>query len=149
MKGALESSDERELSYTSARSFNLDDVDEETAQEMLEQGRYPERFIFTGKVIFISNMQKSKFDKAVVSRTVAVVNVNLKPEDVLVRMEELVGKVLPEVRLDIKQKALDILKKNLTQRKSGKELNIRTLLNAIHIVNSETKNPEELINRYA
>ena len=150
MKGALESSDERELSYISSKSFKLDDYSDEEADELIESGKYPEKFMFTGKVIFISNMQKSKFDPAILSRAVAVVNIKLKPEDVIVRMEDILPKLMPEVSVKTKQNALDILKNNLTERKSDKPLNIRTLLNAIHIINTkELDNAEELILRYA
>lgn len=126
LKGALDTSKVREIAWTSAVPLKTPD-----------KSPIPKRFDFTGKVIFISNLPKRKIDPAIRSRSF-VLEVALTKEDMIERMWSLLPKVqLPSgavVSGSIRRKAMDMIVE-AAEESDNIELNMRTLIKAISIVN--------------
>jgi hypothetical protein len=113
LKAALDSYDKRMVSWFSAK--------------LPEQ--YDNVFEFRGSIIFISNLDESKIDKAVKSRTF-VSNLKLSHEEVVDHMRALAPKIAPDVDMKLKTEVLDFL---LEKTKSFEEFNLRTFIKAIKI----------------
>ncbi len=108
LKSALDSYETRTITW-SAR-MNKNDV-------------YPQSFNFTGRIIFISNKDKSKIDGAILSRSLTV-DLSMTPDEKIQRMEYILPNILPEYELKIKKDALKFLSDN----KESNNLNLRTLI---------------------
>jgi len=125
LKGAIDTSQIREVSWNSA--FSLKSSDKEPI---------PTKFDFTGRVIFISNLSKKKLNSAIKSRAFFL-EIALSKEDMLYRM----WKILPALEVPtgarvpehIKDKAMEMLVVAAEQSQEV-ELNLRTLLKSIAIV---------------
>jgi hypothetical protein len=132
LKGALDTAKIREISWNSAIPLKTPDKKD-----------VPKRFDFTGKVIFISNLAKKKVDPAIRSRAF-MLEIALTKEDMISRMWSLLPKVeLPSgvvVGGAIRKKAMNMIVEAAEQNENI-ELNMRTLLKAISIVN-KVKNEE-------
>jgi len=126
LKGALDSYDVRKVSWIS-QAIGSD---------------YPTDFIFEGRIIFISNMDKNKIDQAILSRA-SNVDLTMSVVDKLARME----KILPteafkgEVSMKLKNEAFEVLKKHAH---ACSNLNLRTLIEIIDYRASGEENWEEL-----
>jgi hypothetical protein len=132
LKGALDSYDARRISYITSRELKdsyLNPV--------------PRQFEFTGKVIFISNLEQSKIDEAIKSRSF-VQDISMSTEQVFQRMEQLLDKIEPSINKDSKVMALSIMKL-LHSKYNGVEVNIRSLIKAARICQMKFDNPEEMI----
>jgi len=85
LKAALDDKKERLVSWNSEKCFKVERGMEGNQEELMAEfettGMYPNRFFFTGRIVFISNMYKDKFDKAVLAR-VPFIELNLKPKDI-------------------------------------------------------------------
>ena len=132
LKGALESSDEREISWITGRPLK-----DSTGKDISQ------RFDFTGRIIFISNLAQKNIDPAIKSRSF-VVEVALSPKDMVSYIEEKLAGIMPGERLSLKRAALDIIKKSSEENKNV-QVNIRTLIKALKIA----KNVEDpiIVNR--
>lgn len=108
LKGALDSYDKRIISWESAARGD----------------EYPNKFEFTGKVIFISNKKRDSIDQAVCSRSF-VVDLSMSPAEKIERMETVLNKICPEIPYEKKKDALDLLNKH---KDTIKDLNFRTLI---------------------
>lgn len=110
LKGALDSYDVRVISW------NADMRDEDL----------PRSFIFTGQVVFISNMIESKIDQAIRSRS-AVIDVSMTLDEVVERMEVMVAdpEFLPQYDVDVKKDALSFIDEF---KGKMREVNLRTLI---------------------
>ena len=78
---------------------------------------------FTGRVIFISNKDRSKIDGAILSRSLTV-DLSMTPQEKIERMSFILPRILPIVPLDVKVDALNFLDQN----KDSAQLNLRTLI---------------------
>jgi uncharacterized protein YihD (DUF1040 family) len=132
LKGALDSYDTRKISYITSRELKDS-----------YQNPVPRQFEFTGRVIFISNIEQSKIDDAIKSRSF-VQDINMSTEQVFQRMEQLIEKIEPTIKKENKTMALTIMKK-LHSKYSGVEVNIRSLIKAARICQMKFDNPEEMI----
>jgi len=127
LKGALESdAAEREITWGVARPIK----DPETNEKV------PTKFLFTGRVIFLSNIAMknpvlNKID-AVKSRSM-VLEVALSPEDMLAYVEEMLPVVQPKTPLATKKMAMNTIK-SVGKSNPEVKLNMRTLLKAIAIL---------------
>ena len=121
LKTALDSYDEREITWATGKPLRG------TSNQ-----KVPTRFLFTGKIIFISNLSQKAIDKAIKSRSF-VLEVAITPEDMLNKMEKELPKVMPEVSMIKKEKALRLIKK-VSKKSDSLELSMRTLVKAIRIV---------------
>jgi hypothetical protein len=104
----------------------LDSCDKRTISWMSKVGKndgYPQHFDFTGRIIFISNKAKEKIDEAILTRSLTV-DLTMTPDDKVTRMESILGNILPEYDMDVKQDALGFLK----SVKDDVSLNMRMLI---------------------
>jgi hypothetical protein len=108
LKSALDSYETRQISWMA---------------KMNKSDEYPNQFNFTGRVIFISNKDKSKIDGAILSRSLTV-DLSMTPQEKIDRMSFILGTILPEFDLQVKSDALSFLDEN----KDKTNLNIRTLI---------------------
>lgn len=115
LKGALDSYDTRVISW------NSDMRDEDL----------PRSFIFTGRVVFISNIVEEKIDQAIRSRS-AVVDVTMTLQEVVDRMMVMVDDetFLPEFDKSVKYEALGFINK---LKDKMREINLRTLITVCKI----------------
>ena len=124
LKSALDSYEKRTISW-SAR-MNKADV-------------YPQSFDFTGRIIFISNKDKSKIDGAILSRSLTV-DLSMTPDEKIERMEYILPNILPDYELEVKKDALKFLSDN----KESDNLNLRTLIMVSKIRSSYEDTWEDL-----
>ncbi len=124
LKGALDSYDEREISWLSAKPI----TDPETGK------RIPLTFAYNGIVIFISNLPQKKINDALKSRSF-VLEIALTQEDMLKRMRKLMPKIEPDMSMILKEEAMDMIE-NISKTHEALELNLRTLLKSIKILSS-------------
>lgn len=127
LKAALDSYEERTVSWFSPLTFNvstLSDEEKERYNEEIDANignpdariKYPSEFIYNGRIIFISNLPESKMDSAVLSRS-AKIDMTLTEEEKLLRLESIVDKVgNKSVPLEKKKEIIDFLK---TEIKGG------------------------------
>jgi hypothetical protein len=108
LKSALDSYDKRTISWMSKVS---------------KSDEYPQHFDFTGRIIFISNKAKEKIDEAILTRSLTV-DLTMTPDDKITRMSSILGNILPEYDMDIKQDALGFLE----TVKEEVSLNMRMLI---------------------
>jgi len=126
LKSALDSYEKRTISW-SAR-MNKSDV-------------YPQSFDFTGRIIFISNKDKSKIDGAILSRSLTV-DLSMTPDEKIERMEYILPNILPDYELAVKKDALKFLSEN----KESDNLNLRTLIMVSKIRHSYKNTWQDLSN---
>jgi len=108
LKSALDSYETRKISWMS---------------KMNKNDEYPNQFEFTGRIIFISNKDRSKIDNAILSRSL-VVDVSMTPDEKIERMMYIISDILPEYDLSFKMDALNFL----NDFKNECELTIRSLI---------------------
>lgn len=86
----------------------------------------PSRFEFTGRVIFISNLELGKFPQAILSRSM-LVDLTLNLEEKVERIEEIFNEERSYEKED-KSEVLAFIKENMTK---FKDLNVRSAMNVI------------------
>lgn len=126
LKGALDSYDEREIHWISQAVS--DDL--------------PSSFTFTGQVIFISNKNQDSVEQAILSRAMCI-DLTLSQEDTIKRMEFIVETskdFMPTFNIELKRKALEIIKINLAD--IG-ELSLRSLEKVLKILAGEKLGTDE------
>ena len=104
----------------------LDSYDKRTISWMAKLGKsdeYPNQFDFTGRVIFISNKDKSDMDDAILSRSLSV-DLSMTGDEKIQRMTHVLPQILPDIDIRIKQDALDFLRAN----KDKDSVNLRSLI---------------------
>ena len=136
LKAALNSEKIRNIAWKSTKStFDIGDMEKEEIESMIIDGKYPNNFDFFGKVIFITNRYYKKIDAAIQSRSM-VIDITLKPEDVIKRIESILPNVLKDeknITMAIKVEVLDFFKEIIAAGKLKKEMGIRNYLNAIKL----------------
>lgn len=144
IKAAVDSYDEREISWISPTTQNLSGLDQyqlkmkfAEIEDAFTTGnpdagknelKLPSQFVFTGRVIFISNIHESKMDTAIKSRSF-VIDITLRAEDVIRRMESILKEISPGTDMNVKMEVLRYLKEESASM--GDRINLRTLINGI------------------
>ena len=139
---ALDTYNVRTISRIVQTHFDVTGMsDEQIDAKYKETGKLPKEFNFDGKVIFITNVPGDKIGPAVISRSIQV-DVKLNREQVLARMNKIMTKMFPQVKLSIKEEALEFLTYMVDNYKTKSPLNIRSLIHCINIrvANDFTKN---------
>jgi hypothetical protein len=108
LKSALDSYETRQITWMT---------------RMAKSDEYPNQFNFTGRVIFISNKNKSKIDGAILSRSLTV-DLTMTPSEKIERMRFILNDILPEYSIKVKSDSLNFLE----QMKESANLNLRTLI---------------------
>ena len=159
LKGALDSSPVRSISWKSSQTYDpsLFELDGQPGEydldamhsKAINEGKFPNEFDFDGRVIFISNIPGHQMDTAIKSRSFNI-DVMIKAEDLLNRMETILDKVDPDLRItsEERKETLDLLKKSINEDDS-KEVTLRTLGKALKLRASGSKNWERLVKNYA
>ena len=130
LKAALDSYDTRIISW------NADMRDDDL----------PRSFIFTGRIIFITNLPESKIDQAIRSRS-AVIDVSMTLEEIVDRMRVMVSEddFLPEFDQEIKDDAIDFIDRFKTKMP---EINLRTLITLCKVRASDDDGTWEQMGEY-
>jgi hypothetical protein len=89
----------------------------------------PPTFKFNGSIIFITNMDLAKIDEAVMTRCYKV-DASMTFAQRIERMESVLENVMPDIDIEPKREALQLIKDNLHH---VKDVNFRTLMNIITI----------------
>ena len=153
LKGALDSSKTRSVSWLSDRTFDAIGMnDEELEATYSDSGNLPNTFNVTGGVIFISNMPKRKFNnnpqlKAIVTRGWWI-DITLPNSDIISIMRNVLNSIAPEVEMSIKLEVLTFLEQNITKFEN-REFSFRTLLRGIQSRQLGLANWQSLVFRYA
>ena len=120
LKAAFDSYDTRQISPISTRPLK-----DEFGEPI------PTRFEFTGKIIFISNINQSKLDEAIRSRSF-VADISMNTEQMFLRMEQLMQTIESKIPMPAKQQALAIMKA-LHAKYDGVDINLRSFIKAARI----------------
>ena len=125
LKGALDSYGKRIISW------NADMKDDDL----------PRSFEFTGRVIFISNMDQDRIDQAIRSRSM-MIDLSMSLDQKIDRMEFIAksDEFLPEYDADIKTDALNLIR---SIKSECKEISLRTLI-AVSKVRASNKEWKDL-----
>ena len=125
LKGALDSYGKRIISW------NADMRDDDL----------PRSFEFTGRVIFISNMNQSSIDQAIRSRSM-MIDLSMTGDQKLERMEHIAqsDEFLPEYDASIKSDALALIREI---KDDVKEISLRTLI-AVSKIRASNKDWKDL-----
>jgi len=127
LKAALDSYDKRTISWL--------------GRGIGEQSETPNTFDFTGRIVFISNLDQSKIDESVKSRTLCI-NLALSRREITERMSEILEKVETNVPLTEKQEVLAFLHEH---RDEFDQYNLRTLLKGIRVRSCNPENWQLLV----
>ena len=116
LKAALDSYDSRIVTWNAEAGFGGDDD-------------LPKSFLFTGGVVFISNMPMYKIPQALISRSMAA-DVSMTRSEIVERMASIIkdDEFLPSYEMEHKSEALQFIAQHAF-RPEVKELNLRTLIN--------------------
>ena len=145
LKAALDSYDERILSWFSNRTRPMSKMSKEEREnyyKLVDQKildgeledpktrvKFPNQFRYEGRIIFISNLSRDKFDSAVLTRS-AKIDMTLKTSQMLDRMDSILDKIGdPDVSLEDKQATMDYLKGEVESGRM-KSVSMRSFLNA-------------------
>ena len=132
LKAALDSYDTRRISYISSKPLK-----DEYGNPL------PSQFEFTGRIIFISNINQSKLDEAIRSRSF-VADISMNTTQMFQRMEQLMDSMERSIPLAAKQQALEIMKR-LDSKFVGIEVNLRSFIKAARICAMGFDNAEEMV----
>ena len=102
----------------------------------------PNSFLFTGRVIVISNLSSQQLDQAVVTRSLCV-DLSMTAGQKIERMRHLLtsAEFMPEYDIKHKMAAMELID---SVRDQAKELSLRTLIQAVKIRSSNSANWSEL-----
>lgn len=129
LKGALDSSDERDINWGS----------QGVPLKTSKGEKVPQKFSFTGQVIFITNKSQKSLDEAIKSRSF-VIEVALSPKDMVEYVEKLMPKIMPDESMSLKKVALNTIK-SVAAKNENVQINMRTLIKSIKIL----KNVDDLV----
>jgi len=132
LKAALDSYDTRKISYISTKTLK-----DEYGNEV------PRHFEFTGRIIFISNINQSKLDEAIRSRSF-VSDVALSTNQMFIRMEQLMATMERRIPMPAKEQAMQLMKE-LDEEFDGVEINLRSFIKAARICAMGFENPKMMI----
>ena len=102
----------------------------------------PTSFLFTGRIVFISNMDSSSLDQAILSRSM-VVDLSMTAAQKVERMRHLIKQAdfMPDFSTRIKNDSMDLID---TLKDSIKELSLRSLIKTAKIRATGNKNWKDL-----
>lgn len=152
LKGALDSSEIRVVSNEVATNFQTDGMtmndilannegdiskaDHPNLFKAKNKGRMPKNFYFTGKVIFISNLDGKDFNSALITRASAHIDIQMTHDEILDRMKMVMKSIHPNVEYDKKKEVLELIDYLTSTYETRYPLSIRFLYNAIDTMKS-------------
>ena len=152
LKAATDTKRERKLNWMKKGGKEFYDPNNEDGDEGEgDDERFPTHFIFTGKVIFISNLPMNKLDPDGALRTRSFI-VNVDPTDM--ELVEYMAKLAPSIQLEDgltlslkERKEVSDLIKSMVGKRQG--LSLRNLVRGLNIRASGISDWENIIRRYA
>lgn len=147
LKAALDTKKVRNISYLKKSSMVYDPIDFQDKPEeefnAIESGLIPNRFDFKGRVIFISNLDKTKADPdgAIRSRSILI---DVAPDDMTLmeRLKRLLPHLEPtDMPLSEKEEIFDFISKS-------KDISMRTFVKAAGFKTAGLKNWKRMTERY-
>ena len=132
LKAALDSYDTRKISYISSKQLKDEFGDP-----------IPAHFEFTGRIIFISNINQSRLDEAIRSRSF-VADISMNTAQMFQRMEQLLPTMEKSIPLAAKEQALAIMK-DLDKRYLGIDINLRSFIKAARICAMGFEDPTMMV----
>lgn len=157
LKAALDSYDERTISWVSPRTVNVSKMSDEAKEEYndsidakMEENpedskiKLPSEFNFEGRIIFISNLTVDKFDTAVLNRS-AKIDMTMTDEQIFKRLKSILPDIgSKNVPLNIKEEIFEFLR---GQNIKGllKEPSMRTYVAAEDLYRSGLENWKDFL----
>ena len=146
LKAALDTKKVRTISYMKKNPKFYDPekiMSPEHLEEMETAGRIPNRFEFTGRIIFISNLKKEKLDPdgAIRSRSLII---DVSPDDMTImeRMKRLIKFMEPlDMPIEEKEEVFEYIK-------DSKNVSMRTFVKAACFKQTGVKNWMRILERY-
>ena len=146
LKAALDTKKVRTISYMKKNPKFYDPekiMSPEHLEEMETAGRIPNRFEFTGRIIFISNLKKEKLDPdgAIRSRSLII---DVSPDDMTImeRMKRLIKFMEPlDMPIEEKEEVFEYIK-------DSKNVSMRTFVKAACFKQTGVKNWKRILERY-
>ena len=144
LKAALDSHDERLISWNSQRTVNISklsperkeefyqDLDQNIDKDPANPGKFPAEFIYDGRIIFISNLTQDKFDSAVLSRSMKI-DMSLTSNQMFKRLRHLLPKLganIEEVPIERKEEILQFLIDEYSSGSLKNNPTMRSFINA-------------------
>jgi len=155
LKAALDSYEERIISWYSGRTVNISKMSGEEKADFYDnlddqieidptKAKFPSEFPYEGRIIFISNLVYEKFDSAVLTRS-AKIDMTLTNSEILARIESILEHLGDKgVSIDVKQEILEFLKQQ-TAKNIITEPSMRTFVAAEDLYKSGLPNWRELL----
>jgi len=159
LKAALDSDDERLISWNSGKTYSPDyppyeiaefggnEAEAQIAYFAAEQ-KLPNEFLFNGRIIFLSNLGRNELDSAVKNRSY-VIDINLTPDDVIRRIKS----IIPDFKINGKKvsktdqnEALGALEEMVES--NPKYISIRTFIQFLKTKASGSPRWKDLAMRY-
>lgn len=147
LKAALDSKPTRKISrsiktHFDTKGMTMDDImanytgditksHNRSLFDIKNKGKLPKTFIYTGKIIFISNLKGSEVDPTIITRVSAHVDVDLTHEEIINRMRMIIKNVRPNVPMEDKEEVLRLIDYLNTNYVTRYPITIRGLINAI------------------
>lgn len=125
LKGALDSYDERIVSWI--KSIN-------------SMSDCPDEFTFEGRIIFISNLRRDRMHQALLSRATAI-DVSMNLDEKISRMRNILPHIDQHIDMETKERALSLLDEN---KHACSDVNFRTLKKISSIFASKEENSDEI-----
>ena len=164
LKAALDSYEDREISWSSKSTVPIDQSLPRASIVQIEDGiedalyaggdeegklpRLPNTFEFKGRVIFISNLSQDKIPQPVLSRSLTI-DVTLSPGEMMERMAAVIPVIAKETKVTEGEAGMVLDKlKALAADKKISQPTLRTLPAAINIMKSGMPRWEKLL-KYA
>lgn len=154
LKSALDSYEERTISWFSRMTQDVtkmsqDELDdfyvrcEQAIKDNDPSIKLPNKFEFTGKIIFVSNLNASKIDSAIKNRSF-VIDITLERQQIIKRIESILPQIGGDISLKIKKEVLSALK----EYDGLEEISMRSFIKALRIRESDTPRWKELIRKF-
>jgi len=156
LKSAMDTYPKRTIGWTSRSTMNVEILTNEEREEYYQKLynamknkpedvgtkiKLPNKFDFTSRIIFISNLKPDKIDSAIRSRSLFM-DIYLTKEDVVKRIKSILPFVEPEVPMDTKLQVLESLSQN------GGELTMRAVTAGIAVAAGGFNDWERLVKEY-
>lgn len=135
LKAALDTKKKRVISKVArgTQYYNPDGLTDFELQQIYDaDGSLPTSFEFKGKIIFISNLDESKFDSALISRNLQS-NVALNHDELKQRLLFILNKMNPEMDMSVKEDTLEYVFYVYSKYRTKHPLDARKLIHCLSI----------------
>ena len=130
---ALDTKPEREISRILKTNYDSEGMSYQTMLKTFkENGKLPKQFSYTGRCIFITNVDGKKMDKALVSRSLHV-DVKLTREQIIERLKKITDKIYKTIPKEKVVETIEFVDYMTTNFESKFPLSIRTVIHALNI----------------